>query len=421
MVSYGDVRRWRAEPLHDAEIALGSTLETLLGLADELAGAKRPARWRGPAADAAALAHDRTADGMEHVVAGLAALRRALGAAAAGVRGLTATIATLDSRAEAEGFSIDEAGRVTDRHTEPSLRAQLYGAMSPLGGLAQLVRIAVDRANIAAELTAGVVKVQSLAASIDSALADVLRRVERGEITDGGATTLADAAAAGRSQAPNLPGRPRDPQFDIGAGEHDVDPWYSTGDDEARKKILQVASPLAGLFGWERAADLLSHYLGNSGRDVTVSPADMMRDMPGFRRLVELSTHEQMRKLAGEAAENGTYGQPVQFTSDWKRDDLKDDNNGDWFNAIGTVEYAVTGVATVFPPDTPGGAPRVKMDYQTHVFDRYNWDYGKTATLGPVTMAQAPLADLHRAGVAKEFNTVGTSEVMHFTGPVPAP
>lgn len=37
-----------------------------------------------------------------------------------------------------------------------------------------------------------------------------------------------------------------------------------------------------------------------------------------------------------------------------------------------SMQYAVSGVATVHPPDQPGGQPRVEMEYKTHVFDRYN-------------------------------------------------
>jgi hypothetical protein len=81
--------------------------------------------------------------------------------------------------------------------------------------------------------------------------------------------------------------------------------------------------------------------------------------------------------------------------------------------------YAVTGVATVHPPDVPGGQPRVEVDYQAHVADRYNWDGGKSTQIGPLTVTDEQLAELHRAGVAQEFNMSGSTDTRHFSGTVP--
>ncbi|MGH3520424.1 MAG: hypothetical protein ACRDQ7_24180 [Haloechinothrix sp.] len=61
------------------------------------------------------------------------------------------------------------------------------------------------------------------------------------------------------------------------------------------------------------------------------------------------------------------------------------------------------------------------MDYKTHVFDRYNWDGGKSTEIGPITITDDQMADLHRAGVAQEYNISGSSEAKHYSGTVPPP
>jgi hypothetical protein len=128
-----------------------------------------------------------------------------------------------------------------------------------------------------------------------------------------------------------------------------------------------------------------------------------------------------MRRIAEEAAANGTYGTPVQFSTDWHGHYLGPDESKDWYYAMGGIQYSVTGVATVHPPDQPGGQPHIEIDYQTHVHDHYNWDHGKETEIGPITISDDTMAEMHRAGVAQEFTITGTSDTRHFDGMVPPP
>ena len=59
------------------------------------------------------------------------------------------------------------------------------------------------------------------------------------------------------------------------------------------------------------------------------------------------------------------------------------------------------------------------MDYETHVFDRYNWDHGKATEFGPVTIPDDQMAEMHRAGVAQEYDITGSTDPKHFDGAVP--
>jgi hypothetical protein len=218
----------------------------------------------------------------------------------------------------------------------------------------------------------------------------------------------------------SIPGPPPEPPTDPGAGPHGVDPWYTRLDDEAMKVLVTDASAVADAIGWTHASKHLMHYLGNSGEDMTVDPDEITRDVPSFRGAVDQRVTSEMQRIAEEAQASGNYGQPVPFNSGWKGHYITKSDNADWFYAMGGVQYAVTGVATVYPPDVPGGQPRVEVDYQAHVADRYNWDGGKSTQIGPLTVTDEQLAELHRAGVAQEFDMSGSTDTRHFSGTVPA-
>jgi hypothetical protein len=410
MASYGDVKRWQPGPLDDAERQLKARSDTLVGIADELTAAGKPDDWHGLAADAATVKHNQITDGMEHIVAGVNAARTALMAAADGVTGLRWLVAEVESLAQAHGFSIDNSGSVIDGGLPPGTPAD------------QAAAVQQEREKIKADLVDRVKEVMTRADEIDHGLADVLGRVARGEISDEGATTLAAAADAGARQGvdkPPIPGPPPDPPTDPGAGDHGSDPWYTTVDDRIMKALANDAATFADAIGWTHAAAHLRHYLDNSGADLTVSPDQIGRDVPSFQGKVDQTMAAEMRRITAEAQASGTYGQPVQFSSGWRGHYIGPEQSKDWYYAMGGVQYSVTGVATVHPPDHPGGQSRVEMDYKTHVFDRYNWDGGKQTQIGPFTITDDEMAEMHRAGVAQEFNMSGSSDTKHYTGVVP--
>ena len=412
MASYGDMRRWQPGPLDGAEQQLKVRSDTLPWLADDLSRASKQNGWHGMAADAAAIKRAQLADGMEHIVAGVTAARTALMAASDGVMGLKNLVSDADGIAQAHGFSISDAGEVEDPGLPPDVPAEQADMMRQ------------EREKIKAELLDRVQQILTRAVEIDNSLADVLGRIGRGEIHDGGATTLAAAAEAGAAQGittPQIPGPPPNPPTDPGAGDHGSDPWYARGDDLFMKDLAGTAAMFADGAGWTHASAHLRHYLDNSGTDLTVSPDEMMRDVDRFRGEVDKTTAAEMRRVAAEAEANGTHGKPIQFSSGWKGEYLGPEDSKDWYYAMGGVQYSVTGVATVHPPEQPGGESRIEMDYKAHLLDRYNWDGGKQTEIGPVTITDDSMAEMHRAGVAQEFNVSGSTDAKHYAGPVPPP
>lgn len=412
MVGYGDVRRWRPGPLDGAEQQLKARSDALPWLADDLSRASAPNGWHGLAADTAAIEQARLADGIEHIVAGVSAARTALMAASDGVAGLQHLVSEADSLAQAYDFSINDAGEVVDPGLPPDVPTEHADAVRQ------------ERAKIKTELLDRVQQILTRAEEIDNSLANLLGRIERGEIHDGGATSLAAAADAGAAQGvmePSIPAPPPNPPTDPGAGEHGSDPWYSRGDDLFMRDAAGTAAMFADGIGWTHASAHLRHYLDNSGTDLAVSPDEMMRDVDRFRSEVDKTTAAEMRRIAADAEANGTYGKPTQFSSEWKGEYIGPEDSKDWYYAMGGVQYSVTGVATAHPPEQPGGEPRIEMDYKTHVFDRYNWDGGKETDIGPVTISDDSMAEMHRAGVAQEFNMSGSTEAKHYAGTVPPP
>lgn len=408
MASYGDARKWRPEPLDEAERQLKARSDTLVGLADELTASANPAGWHGAAADRASTEIKQIADEMEHVVAELNTARAGFMHAADRVTELKRFIADTDGLAHAQRFSITDSGGIDDAGPSPDTPPD------------QLEAVRRERQQTRTELADRVKQIVQYANDIDATLAKILDDVEQGRISDGGATTLADAAKVGETKS-GVPGAPPDPKTDPGAGKHGSDPWYTRADDLLYKELAGSAADVADAAGWTHAAKHLHHYLGNSGDSVTVNPDEMMRDAGKFRTDVDKTVANEMRRIAAEAEANGTYGKPVQFDTGWKGHYIGKDQSADWFYAMGGVQYAVTGEATVHPPDKPGGEPRVEMQYRTHVFDRYNWDGGKSTDIGPITITDEKMAELHRAGVAQEYDIRGSTDIKHYNGNVPPP
>lgn len=228
-----------------------------------------------------------------------------------------------------------------------------------------------------------------------------------------------DEVVGKATPSPGLPGMPPLPPVDKGQAPHGSQPWYSRLDDVAVKELIEEAANGADAKGWSHAATNLRHYLGNSGEDFEMNPDELARDDERFATLVQQQVDQEVRSIATEAAASGAYGRPVQFQTTWD-DHTVDPELEDWFYATGSLDYASSGVVTVHPPETQGGEPRVTVDYQNHVFDRYNWDGSKATEIMGFTVTDQQMGELHTAGLAQEYNLVGSTPVKHYDGTLPA-
>jgi hypothetical protein len=171
---------------------------------------------------------------------------------------------------------------------------------------------------------------------------------------------------------------------------------------------------------WPHAADNLRHYLGNSGDTLEQDIDAMLGDCPQLRGQVDADVQNMAQDAVERARASGATG-PVTFpiSTDWQGYYISPDESSDWFYATGGMAYSVQGEVTVYPPDTPGGEWRYETDTSVSYRDRYNWDGGKSTQIGPLTVTDAELAELHRAGIAQEYNMTGESGNRHSSGSIP--
>ncbi len=173
MVTWVDVSQWKADGIGQIGDHLAAQNRQVLGLQDELDGAK-PAGWAGEAAEAAAGNLRARCQELEDLAARLSAAVKIIDDTEQAVRDLVRSLETTDDFAAKNGFRIDN-GKVVE--TENST-----GFLSSV-----LLQVEVEA-------------ILARAGEIDTELNSVLKRILAGEIGDGGATTLAAAAAAGEDR-----------------------------------------------------------------------------------------------------------------------------------------------------------------------------------------------------------------------------
>ncbi|MFJ3903899.1 hypothetical protein [Streptomyces sp. NPDC090025] len=203
---------------------------------------------------------------------------------------------------------------------------------------------------------------------------------------------------------------------DPGAGDYDSE---SDGfDDWKTQQKMRLLIQAADFKGMTDAARHMSHYLGNSGTPMNLPVDKMMADVPEFKlyidNIVRTNQDDWRAQALEEFRKNG--GQPVAFPVEAKAPEggfyFSKELDQNWFYAVGGTNADVTGVVTVVADEN--GNPRVGIDYQANVWDRYNWDKDKGVKIGPLSIPDGDMAELHRAGVAQEFDVSGSSGVRYY-------
>jgi hypothetical protein len=180
--------------------------------------------------------------------------------------------------------------------------------------------------------------------------------------------------------------------------------------------ILAQATAMANggdFVGHTDAAHHMDHYLRGTGTPLDLDVDRMMRDDSALRRVAEESirAHEDewRRKALDAYRESG--GRPVTIPVETPGIGYTHADRN-WYLAVGSAGANTTGAVTV----TPGadGTPRIGLDYRVNVWDRYNWDPGKSTQIEPTTITDADMARLHRTGLAKEYDMRGSGTVLHY-------
>ena len=214
-----------------------------------------------------------------------------------------------------------------------------------------------------------------------------------------------------------IPSPPAWTPSDPGAGLHGS---QSPGvKDRATDAAAEAAAnAMAGI--WPHASRNLLHFLANSGKPLQQDVDAMLTDVPALASAVEVQRTNAINAAIAKAKASGATGPvSVPISLPWRGFYITSAMSKDWFYALGGVQYSVVGVVTVYPPDTPGGDYRYEATTRTVVRDQYNWDGGKATQIGPFTVTDEQLAELHRKGLAQEFTATGQSAVTTTKGQKP--
>ncbi|MFB8237834.1 hypothetical protein ACFC58_14905 [Kitasatospora purpeofusca] len=172
--------------------------------------------------------------------------------------------------------------------------------------------------------------------------------------------------------------------------------------------------------GHTDAARHMQHFLEATGAPLDLDVDRMLHEDPTLHRLVTeqiIKHQDEWRQTALDAYERAG-GAPVAVPIEAAAHRTIDSAAGDnWYLAIGSHAYATSGVVTVRPG--ADGKPQVSMQYQVNIWDRYNWDPGKSTPIAGTNIKDSDLADLHQTGLAREFDLTGRSAPV--TVPLPGP
>ena len=204
------------------------------------------------------------------------------------------------------------------------------------------------------------------------------------------------------------------------------EPWKYPGDSEGEGSgpyaqrganlgdyaTHEAAASAAGLMQpfWPDAARNLMHFLGNSGKPIDMNTNGMLNDLPKLQSKVNSDIESYVDKAVKDAKNSG-YAGPMTypFVTEWQDNYAKKNENENWFYATGGYQHATAGTITVYPDGS------YTYKYQVHTADRYNWDGNKKTGIGPLTVTDKQLQELHRAGIAQEYDLIGESTIR--TGP----
>ncbi|SDC19967.1 DUF6973 domain-containing protein [Actinokineospora iranica] len=176
MATWSEIRQWRADMVAQVGDHLSAQNKVVVGLQDELDGAK-PTEWTGDAADAAESDLRVRRQALEDLAARLGAAVKVIDDTEQSVRDLIRSVEATEEHAARNGYRIDN-GEVVET--------------TDAGDFFTFVSLQAEVQNILGQ-----------AATIDTELNSVLQRILSGEINDAGATTLAAAADAGEDRVVN--------------------------------------------------------------------------------------------------------------------------------------------------------------------------------------------------------------------------
>ncbi|SDN84788.1 hypothetical protein SAMN05216355_11818 [Actinomyces ruminicola] len=467
MTTWSEVLTWDPEPLADASDGLRRLHTSMAEMGDDAQAASSRVISRAPSVEAALGALHRCTAAHSEMTERIGVLTRATADACEGVTQVRRRVlACQDFAAEhpyltlgADGsvsVSLAEAaGSGADKATGSAVAAAVGPVRMVAVGLGGAMVEAVRAQAHAAELEEMVSSTLTLATQVDEDYATVLagssydspdqarsgrqgtdpRDIEDSRRKTDDSDRKTESNRRSGNDDPEAQGKTE--LGDPVPGEHaempGVTPWVYPGDTAKEGSGQYGARPAdpfdhlvhdaamiaaaAKASDWPDASKNLLHYLGNSGEPQELDADRMLEDVD------ELSaeTHERVEEMTKEALKDaqasGVTG-PVTypFTTEWRGYYIDAEEDQNWFYATGGCNYATEGTVTVYPPTADNPEWTYSYDYRVHVADRYNWDGDKSTQIGPFNVKDSQLQELHRAGLAQEYDMSGESSVMHGSG-----
>ncbi|WP_457311516.1 hypothetical protein [Sphingomonas sp. UYAg733] len=211
---------------------------------------------------------------------------------------------------------------------------------------------------------------------------------------------------------PTLPFPPPPPKA-AADGTNEFNVRWPTAKELAFHTLMQNTLFVPRLAGYQRAVGALKHYLDGGGGPMTLDVDRMLDEIPKFRKESAAQFDKDVvsnikRRIVTDYRGNGLS---FEITTPWGNSgatgDKDDAREWDWFHTVGGFDMAQTATVTVSPD--AGDIVKVNIKYNTHVFDRYNWDNKKKTFPMGIEIDDRTMGALSSAGLAREFDMMGTS------------
>jgi peptidoglycan hydrolase-like protein with peptidoglycan-binding domain len=193
---------------------------------------------------------------------------------------------------------------------------------------------------------------------------------------------------------------------DVGSGEWNSEPVTAVARSQA-DWIMAILGKVTDVYPGPNATKHMKHFFGNTGNDLTIDVEDMIK-----------ATTRAQNRLIDEFRQAQIFVQSLplgehKFTS--RITDLgynRQSDTNDWYFALGGYSSWGKGTANI---GMVAGQRRYEVDFEYHVFDRYNWDGKKKVEFfkgmkWEVKVTDEELQIFHRQGLAREFDCFGVAK-----------
>ena len=177
--------------------------------------------------------------------------------------------------------------------------------------------------------------------------------------------------------------------------------------DQAEWALLDEGADAFKLVGWSQAAVQMEHYLANTGETLFIDPLQMMNALPNWRTQVE----SQVLQMLQQAPFASVTPYTMVMQSGWLPARATRQENPDWYFALGSFSYKLVLTIVTENPPRPDQGIMAHVGLTIYVYDRYDWDDGRGTSIAGLYFANELIGQLHRAGLAHDYDVKGTAHL----------